>query len=139
MARSLGADRVIDYTTADFTRGGQRYDLLSDNAGNRSLSECRRILAPHGTLVRAGAAAVPSGGRLVVGMLQVLLVSRFTSQRFISFVTTIGTDDLAVLGDLVEAGKVTPVIDRTYPLSETADAMRYLAGGHARGKIVITV
>ena len=140
MVRSLGADEVIDYSKTDFTRSGQRYDLILDVAANRSLSDCRRVLTPDGILVGVGAA---KGGRsmapIVLRMLRQVLFSRFAKQKMGSFMAKNSKDDLLVLKELIEAGKVKPVIDRTYPLSETAAAIRYLEEGHARGKVVITV
>jgi len=140
LIRSLGADRVIDYTREDFTRSGQRFDLILDIAANRSLASCVRVLAPDGTLVVVGAAG--SGRRVGPIALRVLgasLRSRFGRQRMSMFIAKSAREDLIVLTELIEAGKVTPVIDRTYPLSETAVAMRYLEQGHSRGKVVVTV
>lgn len=140
MVRSLGADVVIDYSTKDFTRSGQRYDLILDVAANRSLAACRRVLSPTGKLVGVGAA---KGGRamapILLRILGQALFSRFAKQKMGSFMAKNSKDDLLVLKGLIEAGKVKPVIDRTYQLSETADALRYLEEGHARGKVVITV
>ena len=138
MVRSIGADRVIDYTQENFTQSGQRYDLIFDMAGTHSLSDCRRALTPRGTYVVVGA---PSG-RWLTGpdrFLKALVLSLFVSQRMVPFITTANKEDLVVLKDLIEAGKVTPVIDRIYPLSEVPEAIRYLEEGHARGKVVITV
>jgi NADPH:quinone reductase-like Zn-dependent oxidoreductase len=139
LVRSIGADHVIDYTREDFARIGQRYDLIVDIAGNRSLSDLRRVLAPTGTLVFIGG---EGGGRLLGGtsrLLWALLRSPFGRQKLLPFLSVERKEDLAALKQLVEAGKVTPVIDRTYPLSETREAIRYLEAGHARGKVVITV
>ena len=140
MARSIGADHVIDYTQEDFTRSGQRYDLILDMGGNRSLSNLRRALTPRGTLVLVGGEA---GDRWIGGAMsrsmRALVVSPFVSQKLRMMIATPNTDDLRFLKEFIEAGKVTPVIDRTYPLSEVPDAMRYLREGHAHGKIVITV
>ena len=140
MIRSIGADHVIDYTREDFTRNGHRYDLIFDVAANRSLSDCRRVLASNGTLVVVGAAG---GGRrmapIVARLLGAIVLSRFSSQKMLPFLAKNSKDDLIVLKELIEAGKVRPVIDRTYPLSETAEAMRYLEDGHPKGKVVITV
>jgi NADPH:quinone reductase-like Zn-dependent oxidoreductase len=138
MVRSIGADRVIDYTQEDFTRNGQRYDILFDLVGNRSLSDCRRALTPKGTLVLSGG----EGGRWlgsVRHLIKALLLAPFVSQKLSAFLAKTKQADLMVLKELIEAGKVTPVIDRTYPLSEVAEAMRYLEGGHVRGKVVVTV
>lgn len=138
LVRSLGADQVIDYTREDFVQGGRRYDFMLDNAGNRSLSDCRRALAPNGTLVLNAAPR----GRLIgflARLLKGLLVSRLTSQKVVFHIATINSRDLVVLKELIESGKVTPVIDRSYPLSEVPAAVWYLEEGHARGKVVITV
>ncbi len=138
MVRSIGADRVIDYTREDFTRDGHRYDLIFDVAGNHSFSECRRAMNPNATLVMAG-----QSGRKKISILPLLtapLVSRLRRrQRLVSFIAKRNKEDLTLLKELMEAGKVTPVIDRQYPLSEVPAALRYLGEGHARGKIVITV
>lgn len=138
MVRSLGADQVIDYTREDFTQGEQRYDLILDCVGTRSLLQCRRALAAKGTLVMIGA----SPKRMVHALLRVLqgvVLSQFSGQKMIPFLAQHKQDDLLVLKELVEAGKIIPVIDRTYPLSSTAEAMRYLEAGHARGKVVISI
>jgi NADPH:quinone reductase-like Zn-dependent oxidoreductase len=137
MVRSLGADSVIDYTREDFTRSGQRYDLILDVAASRSLPACRRALAPNGTLVLVGA----RGGlvRILSRLLTAIALSRLTSHKMLPFLAKNSKEDLLVLKELIETGKVRPVIDRTYPLSETAEAIRYVEQGHARGKVVITV
>ena len=139
LVRSLGADHVIDYTSDDFTRSERRYDMLFDVAGNRPWSACRRVLNKKATLVMVGA---PKGTRLL-GPLSHILRLRFAaigSRRKVTFfVAKFNKADMQVLADLMEAGKVTPVIDRRFDLSETADALRYLGEGHAQGKIVITV
>ena len=138
LIRSIGADEVIDYTREDVTQGRQRFDLIVDIAGTRSVSACRRVLAPNGTYVMVGA---PSGRwiRPVDRFIKVRVQSRFVRQRLLGFVAQITREDLVVLKELMEAGKLTPVIDRTYPLSETPEAIRYVEEGHARGKVVITV
>lgn len=138
LVRSLGADRVVDRHKEDFTRSGERYDLMFDVAGDRSLSDCRRVLAHDGTLVLAGGSYGRWLGPVTRG-LQAILLRRFVSQRLVPFLTPGGKDDLLVLKELIEAGKVTPVIDRTYPLSETAQAIRYLEERRAQGKVVIIV
>jgi NADPH:quinone reductase-like Zn-dependent oxidoreductase len=138
MIQSIGADHVIDYTQEDFAQSGERYDLMLDMVGNRSLSDCRRTLGPKGTLVLVGG----RGGPWLMGMgrtLRALLLSPFVSQSMRFFVSMPSNEDLVALKELVQSGKVTPVIDRTYPLSETAEAFGYLGEGHARGKVVITV
>ena len=138
MVRSIGADHVIDYTAEDFTRGPIRYDLILDLVGNHSVSDCRRALEPRGTLL------LSHGGRSKwIGpfgqILRAVVASRFGTQKLLAFTAHVTTEDLMVLKELAEGGKVTPVIDRTYPLSESPDAMRYLEAGHARGKVVIAV
>jgi NADPH:quinone reductase-like Zn-dependent oxidoreductase len=139
MVRSIGADHVIDYTIADFTKNGERYDFLLDNISNRSLSDLRRALTTTGMLVPNGGQFqhrwFSSAGRLIKAMVSF----RFVSQRLGRFVVAQRHDDLLALISLVEAGKVVPVIDRTYPLSKTAAAMEYVGTGHARGKVVISV
>ena len=139
MARSLGADEVIDYTREDFTRRGQRYDLILDVAATGSLSSRMRALEPNGILVAVGSADGGGMASIAVGLLEAAVRSRFGSQKMPFFLAHNSMEDLLLLKELIEAGKVRPVIDRTYPLSETADAMRYLEEGHARGKVVVTV
>jgi NADPH:quinone reductase-like Zn-dependent oxidoreductase len=137
LVASIGADQVIDYTQQDFTTGGRRYDLILDT-GDRSLSDCRRALAPKGTLVVIGGSA----GRWIDGLgraYKARVLSPLLRQRLRPFLTKWSRQDLQVVTDLIEAGKVMPVIDRTYPLGEASQAMRYLEAGHARGKIVIRV
>ena len=139
LVRALGADHVVDYTTTDFTRGGQRYDLILVMGGTRSLSRLRRALTPRGTLVIVGG---ETGGRWIGGFdrgFRALLLSRFVGQRLRMLTNSENAEDLIVLTELIESGKVTPVIDRTYPLSETPAAIRYMTEGHARGKVVINV
>ena len=138
MVRSIGADHVIDYTREDFTRSGPRYDLIVDLGGNRSLSQLRRALRPRGTLVLVGG----EGGDRWIGIgrsLQALAVSPFVSHTLRPLSSKPNTADLEFLTGLIQAGKVMPVLDRTYPLSEVPDAIRYLHEGRARGKIVIDV
>ena len=139
LVRSSGADHVIDYTQEDFTQSGQRYDFILDNVASHSLSDCRRVLTPKGTLIPNNGT---SGGRWIgaVGRtFTALVLSPFVRQRLRPFLSLPKKEDLVVLKELIESGKVTPVIDRTYPLSEVPEAMRYLEEGHARGKIVIAV
>jgi NADPH:quinone reductase-like Zn-dependent oxidoreductase len=139
MVRSIGADHVIDYTREDFAEGDQRYDLILDIGGNSSLARLRRALTPEGTLVIVGG---EGGGRWLGGtdrQIRALVLSRFVSQKLGTFVNKENHEDLLVLKELIESGKVTPVIDRTYPLAEVPEAIRYLEEGHARGKVVITV
>jgi NADPH:quinone reductase-like Zn-dependent oxidoreductase len=139
-ARALGADEVIDYTKTDFTKSGRRYDLILDVASSGPLSSRRRILEPNGILVGVGNADGRAGmASIIGGLVQTAVVSRFGSQKMPLFIAKNSTDDLLVLKGMIEAGKVKPAIDRSYPLSETADALRYLEAGHARGKVVITM
>ena len=141
-ARSIGADRVIDYTKEDFTQGDRRYDVIFDNVGNHSIAERRRVLTPNGICVLAG---MGSAGKhegqwpRLLGNLKAFVVSPFIPQKFKGFIAKLLKADLTVLHDLMQQGKVTPVIERQYPMSETAEALRYLEEGHARGKIVITI
>jgi NADPH:quinone reductase-like Zn-dependent oxidoreductase len=137
MVRSIGADHVIDYTAEDFTRGPNRYDLILDLVGNHSVSACRRALEPRGMLLLSHGGHSSWFGPFGP-IIRALVVSRFVSQRLLTFVAPVTKEDLVVLKELAEDGKVTPVIDRTYPLSEGSDAMRHLETGHARGKVVIT-
>ena len=140
LVRSIGADHVIDYTKEDFTKGAQRYDLIFDLIGNHSFSERRRILNPNGICVMAGIGGWHDGmGMRLAGELNAYVASRFVGEKFITYIATLNKADLTILGDLMQSGKVTPVIDKTYKLSETPDALRYLEQGHARGKVVITV
>jgi NADPH:quinone reductase-like Zn-dependent oxidoreductase len=139
-AWSLGADRVVDYTRDDFTRSGERYDLFFDVAGSRSWSECRRVLRPESIFVIVGA---QRGRSRLLGPLahipKIRLRTLRASQKVVFFIAKLTREDLQVMRELIEAGKVTPVVERTYPLAETAEALRYLGEGHARGKIVVTV
>jgi NADPH:quinone reductase-like Zn-dependent oxidoreductase len=139
LARSLGAERVIDYTREDFTRSGERYDLMFDNAGSRSWSACKRVLEPNATVVLVGG---PKKNRLLgplghIGAMK--LGSIPSSRKTVFFVAKLEQQDLEVLGEMLESGRVRSVIDRRYALSEVGDAMRYLGEGHAKGKLVITV
>jgi NADPH:quinone reductase-like Zn-dependent oxidoreductase len=136
LLRSIGADHVIDYTRDDFTAGAERYDLILDNVGNHSMARTRRALSATGTLIsNGGGHADGKLGRT----LRTMLVSMFVRQQAGPSVKTQNHDDLVVLKDLVEAGKVRPVIDRTYNLGQTPEAIEHVAGGHARGTIVIAV
>jgi NADPH:quinone reductase-like Zn-dependent oxidoreductase len=139
MVRSLGADQVIDYTRDDFANGQHRHDVILDIGGNSSLARLRRTLSPKGTLVIMGG---ETDGRWLGGsdrQVRALLLSPFVSQRMCTFICKENHEDMLVLKELIEAGKVTPFIDRTYPLSEVPKAVRHLEEGHARGKVVITV
>ena len=139
MVRSIGADHVIDYTQEDFADGDQRYDLILDIGGNSSLTRLRRALTPDGTLVITGG---EGKGRWLGGtdrQIRALLLSRIVGQKLVAFIAKENHEDMIVLKELIESGKLTPVIDRTYPLAEVPEAIRYLEEGHARGKAVITV
>jgi NADPH:quinone reductase-like Zn-dependent oxidoreductase len=139
LVRSLGADGVVDYGSKDFTRSGERYDLVVDAVMNRSLGALRRVTAEDGTIVLVGAAKGKSGGRPMLRFVRAMVARRFASQAVVSFLTRRSQDDLRFLAGLLETGQLRPVIDRTYPLAETADAIRYLETGRARGKVVISV
>ena len=144
LVRSIGADHVIDYTAEDFTRQARRYDLILNVAGNAKVSDTRRALAPRGTLVVVGGGVGRDldSGITVSGMLALMFValaSRLGRQRVSMLLgKQVQSDDLALIAKLVDDGKVTPVIDRSYPLAEAAEAVRYLEAGHARGKVVVT-
>jgi NADPH:quinone reductase-like Zn-dependent oxidoreductase len=139
MVRSIGADRVIDYTRQDVLAGRDRYDVILDIAGNRPLSRLRRALAARGTLVIVGG---EGGGRWLGGIdrqLRAHLLSPFVAQTLGTWISTERADDLEALRELLEAGAIRPVVDRTFPLSEVPEAIRYLRDGRARGKVVITL
>jgi NADPH:quinone reductase-like Zn-dependent oxidoreductase len=139
LIRAIGADRVVDYTREDFTRTSERYDLIVDLAGGRRLAELRRVLTPTAVVVAVGG---PDRGRWIGpfgGILTMRVRSSFTSQTVRPMLTNPSTDDLAVLRELLESGKVSPIVDRMYRLNEAPEALRYLETGHARGKVVITV
>jgi NADPH:quinone reductase-like Zn-dependent oxidoreductase len=137
LVKSLGADHVIDYTHEDFTQGTQHYDVIFDTVGSHSLSEYRRVMTPEATFVIVGGPSIePWLGPLLVP-LKAKLLQPFVSQKFQFFLADINPQDLAVLANLMQAGKLTPTIDRTYPMSDIRAAMRYLQAGHARGKVVI--
>ena len=142
LVRSIGADHVIDYTKEDFTKTDQRYDLIFDLVGNHSFSERRRVLNPNGICVMAGVGGAgwhDDMGMRLAGELNSLAWSRFTSQKFVAYIAAFNKADMTILADLMQSGKITPVIDRTYKLSELPAALAYLEQGHARGKVVITV
>ena len=143
LVRSLGADHVIDYTSEDFTRNGRTYDVVFDLVGNRSLTKLRRALAPTGTLVLSGGGVSANGRPRVVGPMGLamrgLVLSRFTRHRLRVLMSVPPGRDLATLGELIESGKVAPVIDRTYSLSGVPDAIRYVEVEHPRAKVVITI
>ena len=139
LVRSIGADQVIDYTQEDFTRSGQRYDLLLDVAGSRSWSACKRVLREKATLVLIGGPKTNRWLGPLSHVVRVRLASLRASQQVVFFVASFNREDFVALQELMEAGKVTPVIDRRYTLSEVAEALRHLGEGHARGKVVITI
>jgi NADPH:quinone reductase-like Zn-dependent oxidoreductase len=140
LVRSIGADSVIDYTREDFADGSRRWDVIIDTAGRRPLSELRRALTTKGTLVIVGGdGGGPWTGGFFRGMLRAPVVSLFVGQRLRGLNSKVKREDLVALSELIEAGTLTPVIDRTYPLIEAPDAIRYLEEGHAGGKVVITV
>jgi NADPH:quinone reductase-like Zn-dependent oxidoreductase len=139
LVRSLGAAHVIDYTREDFTEGSERYDVIFDSIGNHSVLALRRVLTPQGTLVVVGA---PTGGAFLGGltvMLDAVVVSPFVSQHLEPFLAELNAPDLTRLAELMQANRLTSVIDRTYPLAQTPEAIAYLEAGHARGKVVIAV
>jgi NADPH:quinone reductase-like Zn-dependent oxidoreductase len=137
MVRSIGADHVIDYTREDFTEGAQRYDLILDNVGNHSLLDARRALKPGGILVMVGGPKRDPWLGPISRLMHAAVLSPFVDEEMVKFFADLNQDDLNVLGDLVRAGKVTPVIDRRYALSEVPEAIRYLGTGRARGKVVV--
>jgi NADPH:quinone reductase-like Zn-dependent oxidoreductase len=139
LVRSIGADDVVDYTQQDFTKLGVKYDVILDTVGNHSVSDLRRVLAPRGTAVLIGGGG---GGKLLgplVSLAIPLVVSPFVGQKLTSFLAKLTKDDLLAMKDLVEIGKVTPVIDKSYSLADVPDAIRYVETGHAKGKVVITI
>jgi NADPH:quinone reductase-like Zn-dependent oxidoreductase len=138
-ARSIGADHVIDYTKEDFTQGSQRYDLIIDNVGSHSVSEYRRALTPQGALITIGGPSDDPWLGPLSAVIKAALVSPFVSQKLSFFIADLNRADLETLEHMLETGKLTPVMDRRYPLSQVADAIRYLEQGHARGKVVITL
>ena len=139
LVKSLGADHVIDYTREDFTQGTQHYDVIFDTVGSHSLSEYRRVMTPDGIFVIVGGPSTDPWIGPMITPLKAKLMAPFVSQKFQFFLAEINPQDLVLLGNMMQAGKLTPVIDRTYPLSDIQAAMRYLLAGHARGKVVIEV
>jgi NADPH:quinone reductase-like Zn-dependent oxidoreductase len=138
MVQSIGADSIIDYTREDFTSSGQHYDVIFDNVSNHSFSEYKRALTPNGVYIGTGALARHgSMFGILAARITELVMSRFVSQKFTSFIAKLNQNDLIAIGALMAEGKVTPVIDRRYRLSEVADALRYLEERHARGKVII--
>ena len=141
LVRSLGADHVIDYTKEDFAKGTERYDVILDNVPNHSLSECRRILTPNGKYVMIGGGG-PNDNRWVGPfgrVIKTMVLSPFTSQKMGMMMADANGKDLTILADMMQSGKLKPVIDRTYKLNEVPAAIAYVEEGHARGKVVITV
>jgi len=141
LVRSLGVDHVIDYTKEDFTKSAQRYDVILDNVTNRSLLECRRVLTPKGKYVLIGGGGPNEQGLIgpLWSPIKTMLLSPFVSQEMGMMMADSNQKDLTILADMMQSGKVKPVIDRTYKLSEVPEAIRYVEQGHARGKVVITV
>src|SRR5579863_689008 len=138
LVRSLGADHVVDYTREDFTKGAERYDLIVDNVSTHSASDYRHVLKPNGLYVMIGSATTGHWFGWLKIPFEAWILSPFMNQKFEMMLADLNKDDLAVMGELTQSGKVTPVIDRTYKLSEAAEALRYLEKGHARGKVVLT-
>jgi NADPH:quinone reductase-like Zn-dependent oxidoreductase len=139
LVRSLGADAVVDYLLEDVTAGDRHFDVILDTGGNTPLRQLRRILTPRGRLVIVGA---ETGGRWLGGtgrQLRAMLLNPFTGQQLGTFIASENAADLAALGELVDSGQVTPTVDRTFPLGEAPDAVRYLRAGQARGKVVVDV
>ena len=142
MVRSIGADHVIDYTREEFSQCGDKFDIIIQTAGSYRLAEFRNVLTPAGTFVQAGDSSGTKavfGFSLIFGMLKTFAISRFTKQRMPAFLAKRSKADLIALKDLIESGKLRPVIDRIYPMAEIADAVRYLETGHARGKVIISL
>jgi NADPH:quinone reductase-like Zn-dependent oxidoreductase len=139
MVRSIGAGQVIDYTREDFTKSGQRYDLLLDCVGNHPLEACKRVLSPHGIFVMVGVPHDVGMMDLMTRMMAGLVSSWFDSRKTVMFIARSSREDLTTLGELMKVGKVTPVLDRRQGLQEVPQAIRHLEEGHARGKIVVTV
>ncbi len=139
MVRSLGADQVMDYTQQDFTQGSERYDLIFDLVANHSLRACRRVMQPKRIYVGAGVGPHPSLAGALAPIAKTLVLSPFVSQKLLTFTARSNQEDLKLIAELMASGKVTPVIDRCYPLREVPEAIRHIADGHTRGKIVITL
>ena len=139
LVRSLGAAQVIDYTKEDFTAGPTRYDVILDNVSSLPLGKLRGALTPKGTLVLNGGGSPGHVFGAVAGLLEAVAVNLFVPQRLRPLPTKVLREDLLAVTTLIEDGKLTPIVDRTYPLADTADGLRYVERGHARGKVVITV
>ena len=138
MVRSIGADQVIDYTRQDFTQSGQRWDIVFDCVGNHSLSACRRVLNPKGTLVLVGMPNDAPVSGMVARLLAAWALSPFLSRKMVFFIARVNQQDLTAVGELMATGKVTPVIDRSYRLSDAREAFQYMEQGHASGKVILT-
>ena len=138
MVRALGADEIVDYTTDDFVAGGARFDLMLDTVGNRSLSDCKSVLVPEGTYVSCSGGGGDWFGP-IFWLARVIMTSWFSSQKLTTFIASPSQQDLLILNELVEAGKVKPVLEHRYALNEVADALRHVGEGHARGQTVITI
>jgi NADPH:quinone reductase-like Zn-dependent oxidoreductase len=138
-ARSLGADEVIDYTRDDFTRAGERYDVLFDNAGTRPWSELKRVLNPDGRQLMVGVPMLTSARGLIGHMAGVRIASLGSGRKVVFFITKGNRADMNTLRDLIQSGRVKPLVERTYPLSEAPEALRYMGTGHVRSKLVITI
>lgn len=138
LVRSLGADRVVDYTQEDFAKGPERYDIILDNVGNRSISDLRSVMQPNGRLVIVGG---PKGNWIgpLMGVIKAAVVQPFVDQQLGFFIARLNHDDMTFLGELMQTGKMTPVIDRRYALGEAAKAMEYLEAGRARGKVIVSL
>ena len=139
LVKSIGADKVIDYTQNDFTKGCKRYDLILDCIGNHSLWACSRVLNPRGTYAQIGGPTGRMMTSFAARFVAMAVLSRVVSRNFVVVGAKLSTEDLSFLNDLMRSGKVTPVLDRSYKLNELPEAMRYVEGGHARGKVVITL
>jgi NADPH:quinone reductase-like Zn-dependent oxidoreductase len=139
MVRSIGADHVVDYTKEDFTEGPVRYDLIFDTVGTHSLSDYRRVMTPKGVFVIVGSTSKGKWLGPMVAPIKAALYSPFVDQEFEFMLSQMKPEDLAVINDLMASGKVTPVIDRTYKMSEVPEAIRYLETGRARGKVVVSL
>ena len=138
LVRSLGADRVVDYTQEDFAKGPERYDIILDNVGNRSISDLRGVMQPNGRLVIVGGQKGDWIGPLM-GVIKAAIVQPFVDQQLGFFIARLNHDDMKLLGELMQTGKMTPVIDRRYALGEAAKAMEYLEAGRARGKVIVSL
>jgi NADPH:quinone reductase-like Zn-dependent oxidoreductase len=139
MVRSIGADHVIDYTRQDFTESGKRYDLIFDCFVNHSLSACRRALNPQGIYLMVGAPPKRWMVDILAPVIKALVLSPFVSQKFVVYIARSSREDLTTMSELMASGKVKPVIDKRYKLSEVPDAIQYLEQRHARGKVIITL